>query len=271
MCVFSIQVFSHVIISLVLNPDYCAAVCTRTLVWRFCLLADGQNVVSVFTFNKMNRHSTLRADLFKPNLIQIFQCLDTFLCVCVCVSDSWSVQQRNDGISKVKCICTTGASAESAGFWFLCVLCWMLILSVFWSISLSFSHSAWVLVLQENSHFRRENVGFCSRRLDVTQRSRTAVLNWTLLQFVHVSMTRGPVRYETHWVQWILYIRWYWGVNTSPTLLSSLRLSKLSVPSRPLRLNKAAVGLNGCLAVETGLNSTAEPPQISFHCRAPCV
>lgn len=36
-------------------------------------------------------------------------------------------------------------------------------------------------------------------------------------------------------------------------------MSKLSVPSRPLRLNKAAVGLNGCLAVETGLSSTAEP------------
>lgn len=95
--------------------------------------------VSVFTLNKVNRNHGCRLILFKPNLIQIFHRLNTFL---------WDIWGELDLDS-----CTTGASAESTGFWFLSVFCWMLILSVFQSITHSFSHSARVLILQENRHF----------------------------------------------------------------------------------------------------------------------
>lgn len=162
----------------------------------------------------------------------------------------------------------------------------MLILSVFQSITHSFSHSAWVLILQENRHFcgKEEKMIVCvyvnlmtqTRCLcDVTQSSRTAT-KWTFwsseLNFVPVCSCELCARREVlsvvrilrfcqillHWVQWKLYIQ-VWILPPRCSLLSSLCVSKLSVPSRPLRLNKAAVGLNGCLAVETGLSSTAEP------------
>lgn len=99
----------------------------RGRLWSFMMFVSSQPKcsVSVFTLNKVNRNHGCRLILFKPNLIQIFHGLNLFLW------DIWGEVYLDS--------CTTGASAESTGFWFLLnVECWFSACS---RVSLTRSHT----------------------------------------------------------------------------------------------------------------------------------
>lgn len=127
-----VQDFSHVIVSLVHSGveernQVIMLTCVRGRLWSFMMFVSSQPKcsVSVFTLNKVNRNHGCRLILFKPNLIQIFHGLNLFLW------DIWGEVYLDS--------CTTGASAESTGFWFLLnVECWFSACS---RVSLTRSHT----------------------------------------------------------------------------------------------------------------------------------